>query len=422
LDFVYRNPEVERQLDSARSIEALETSLQRLSALVPTFLAPEIRGRQMFCPGFDAAVPELARRLQLADVPRAKSNDNVVILATRFYPTGGHSKVAADISQMIGAERTTIVFTDIYRQRRYSQFLSFYGDPAHAARALVILSAATQAEKIVELYHVLSAVRPTRIFLMGNHMDMVAVAGAWPFRSVVDYVHHADHMPTLGATLPFSGHADLTYAAHLACRDAGLHAAYVGMAIDRQALPAPTAQPPGQRLRLATCGALHKYRQPAAHRWTDFVVAALKSADAEMVHIGPYDAEFQAEVAAALTGAGLESGRYQFAGPLPDLREALMSLGASVYVASYPDSGGRAILEAMAVGVPPIVPVAEEQGELLHCKLPIGNWIPIRDPSETAGAIKRALALGPALRGPEGRAELAEEFSRFQGFVAGDPA
>lgn len=418
MKFAYRNPEIEDAIANARNRDDLDAALGRLADLVPSFMTPEIRGRQMFCPRLDALVSDLPRRLQLDDVPRAKSNDNVCILATRFYPTGGHSKVAADISRLIGAERVTIVFTDLYRQLRYSQLLApGPQDRLYQRRATSILSAPTRVEKIVELYMLLAAVRPSRIFLLGNHMDMVAVAGAWPFRSVVDYVHHADHLPTLGATLPFSGHADLTYTCHLACKAAGLHPVWAGMTVE--AGPGPAPRPAGAPLRLATCGALHKYRQPARHRWTDFVVAALKDSGAEMLHIGPWDESFAAEVAAALSAAGVDPQRYRFLGPVPDLREALVAHGVDFYLASYPDSGGKANLEAMSAGIVPIVPRPEDLGDLLQFDLPLEYWTPVTAPDEVPGAMARSLELRDALRSPPGQAALARELGRFDAFVTG---
>ena len=148
--FVYSNPELERAIADANTLEELNTAFVRLSELVPSFLAPEIRGRQMFCPELDKQAARLPGRLGLADIAAEKSNDNVCIVATRFYGTGGHSKVASDIARLIGAERTTIVFTDLYSQLR-ERDLPNMAASVYPRRALIRLSAGTLVEKVLEL-------------------------------------------------------------------------------------------------------------------------------------------------------------------------------------------------------------------------------------------------------------------------------
>ncbi|CAN5762573.1 hypothetical protein BH11PSE1_BH11PSE1_07950 [soil metagenome] len=420
MEFVYQNPDLEAQLAAARSVEDVDAVLVAISRLVPSFMQPEIRGRQLFWPNMDAAVPQLARRLNLPDIAGNKSNDNVVIVATQFYATGGHSGVAADITRLIGKSDVSIIFTDIFRNLRYSAMINHRPDetPYHR-RSTMVLSSATLVERIVELYMLLAAIRPTRIFLLGNHTDMVAVAGVWPFRDVVDYLHHADHLPAIGNTLPFSGHADLTYTCHLACQAAGVKPTYVGMTVNRsEPVPKPERGKSG-RLRIATCGALHKYRLAARYRWSDFVVAALSAFDAELIHIGPWDEDFATEMRSALSQAGLAPDRYIFTSVLPDLAAVLVAQQADAYLSSYPDTGGKANLEAMVAGLAPIVAISEDLPPLNRFDLPLSTWVRISEPSETAAAVRRSLDLSAALRLPEGQAALTLELDRFETFVRG---
>lgn len=423
MDLTYDNPELERELRSAGSVEAIEAALEKISGLVPTFVTPEIRGRQMFSPGLDAAIPELTRKLRLADVPLEKSNDNVCIVATRFYPTGGHSKVAADIARIVGRPNVSIVLTDIYRQLNYRQLMNGEGSfGPFQARSIQILSAPTMLEKIVELYMTLAAVRPSRIFLIQNHMDLTAVAGVWPFRSVVEFVHHADHLPTLGATLPFSDHVDLTYTCHLACKAQALNPTWAGMTVEHAGEGVSETPPPNPPRRIATCGSVHKYRQTSQHRWTDFAVAALQSGAGEFLHIGPVDAAFEDEVGAALTASGIDPTRYRFLGVAADLRQTLIDNDVDAYLASYPESGGKAVLEAMAAGIAPVVPVPEELGPLFKFDLPIDSWVRVSGPAEVADAVTRSLELSASLRAPNGRQALLDEFGRFEAHIAGQAA
>src|SRR5205085_7353099 len=112
------------------------------------------------------------RRLGLPQAPPlTKGETNVCILVTRFYPTGGHSKVAADIARLAGASRVTVIFTDIYGQLRQDHMIakeSPQGD-TFQRRANVLLTAPTLVEKIIQLHQILAAMQPSRIFLLANH-------------------------------------------------------------------------------------------------------------------------------------------------------------------------------------------------------------------------------------------------------------
>lgn len=423
MDFKYENAELEAALARATNVDELEQALQQISRLVPTFVSPEVRGWKTFAPGLDNQVADLARRLKLPDPPPLeKGNENVCVLATRFYATGGHSKVGADICRLVGAERTTILFTDLYRQLKHNMLLS--GLPAsHPSRSLCILAAPTMVEKIIELYMLLAAIRPSRIILIQNHMDPVAVAAAWPFRDVVDFIHHADHQPTLGATLRFSAHVDLTYAAHRACQHAGLDPIWAGMMVPSAATPPPRDHTPGKPLRIATCAAKHKYLLPAAHRWSDFAAAALTAApQSQIVHIGAIDEQLVQSIHGPLAAGGIDPARYRFAGAVDDLREALVREEVDVYLGSYPDSGGRATLEALAAGLAPVVPVPAEAGPLLQFDLALPYWVRIAAPEQVEEAIARSLVLSDALRAPDGQAALHTEFLRFETYVRDVPA
>lgn len=415
-------PELEQAIAKARSLEELDAALRQVSRMVPSLMVPDVRGRRLFCSGLDKVVAELPRRLGLRDAPFTKGQDNIVILATRFYQTGGHSRVAADISQLVGAERVTVICTDIYAQLKYRLLIN-QGSPDGELlrrRSTVILQGPTLVERIVELYSLLSAIRPSRIFLLNNHMDAVAVAGAWPFRDVVDYVHHANFMPAIGSSLKFSAHADLTYRCHLACRDAELAPVYAGMMASTETLvPAPGGVSNKTRLRIATCGSQHKYRHPARYRWADFVIATLSAADAEIIHIGPYEESFAVEMAEALTAAGHEPDRYRFVGPCDNLMAELIRQQADIYLASYPEGGGRAAVEAVTARLPLILPEESGHGPLMADHWPLPQAVSVATPEALASALRSSGKLIAAAKDPANAAKVRDLMGRFKTYVAG---
>jgi hypothetical protein len=428
MDYAFEDAALEREIADAAAMAdpvacstALNAAFVKLIQLPAAYRTPEFYGRKLFTPGLDALVPKLAARLGLADRPGVKSNENPCIVATRFYTTGGHTRVAADLLDRLRPTSAPIIHTDMFRELRYRNLMDAPGLCTEMGeRATVILRSDTLPELAATLYSTLSALRPTRIFLLCHPMDVAAILACWAFRDVVDFVHHADHVPALGATLPFSGHVDPTFTCHLACRAAGLDAGYAGMA----ARDAP-AQPPARLagaadgpIRIATCGNPHKYVGTAGGRaWTDYAVAALSRPDTEIVHIGPTRPELEDEIRDALAAAGIDPGRYIFAGFAESLPQALEAHRAQIYLSSFPESGGKSNIEALAAHLPMIVPRAPEPPPLLRFGLPLPRCIHIVEPGQMSAAIDAALALGETLRTPEAQAHLAQELGRFDAWV-----
>lgn len=429
MKYAYQNTALEREIAEAAAIAdltaraaALNAAFIKVTRIAAGLRTPEIYGVKLFTPGLDALIPRAAASLGLEDRPGVKSNDNPCIVATRFYGTGGHTRVALDLLTHLQPATAPIIHTDLLRELRYR---SLIGAPALRSelgeRSTVILRGETLPELAAMLYSTLAALRPTRIVLLCHPMDVAAVLGCWPFRDVVDFVHHADHVPALGVTLPFSGHVDVTYTCHNACREAGLGASYAGMAAP--GAPATPLVPPRQGpIRIATCGSPHKYRGVVGERtWADYAVAALRRPDTEIVHIGPTVPEMEAAIRAALEAAGIDPARYVFAGFAASLPRTLEKHGAQIYLSSFPETGGKANLEAMACHLPMILPSAPDLPPLLRFSLPLRRWIEVAGPDEIPAAIDAALVLGETLRTPTERDRLAAELGRFGAWVRGDP-
>lgn len=415
---VYDVPEVQRALAQLDDVNNLNPILKHISTLNQRFRDADIYARRLFTPGIDVHVPKLARMLRLGDRDLPRSNDNAVFIVSRMYRTGGHSQVLRDIAERLAPGSFTLVTTGLYAELRYGMTLSAeLPASAYGERTVLALQSQTLAERAIELYRILDAIRPSRIFLMTHNMDMVGVMAAWPFRSIVDFVHHADHAPAVGATLPWGAHVDLTYTCHLACREAGLNPLYSGMVapepVDR---PAPSSAKSG--LRIATCGSVHKYRGRRRWGWADYAVAALKQPGVELIHIGPTPPEFEAEIREALTQAGIDPARYEFAGWVESLGRTLVERDVDVYLASFPETGGKSNIEAIMAGVPAIVPVGADVAPLARFRLPFDQFIPIDRPDELPGALAAARELGAAMRAPEAADVRTAERDRFEAYVA----
>lgn len=406
---------------SAKTADEMEPVLQRLCR-VPTFVTrDDVRGYKLFMKALDDAVPHVAEVLALRDYTCAKSNENICIIATQFYAVGGHTRLAADINRLIGTQNVTVILTDLYGARPYRAFVEpNVRNSGFHARSMLCLKSPIVLDRTVELHNLLHAIRPTRIFLLNHHMDLCAVTATYPFRSVTEFIHHADSVPSVGATIRYSAHVDLTPCVFEACREIGHEPILTSMWLPPAGPLPKIATPPSERLRIATCGHLLKYTHPAARRWSDWVIACLQAdPSSDLTHIGRVDDAFQNEVRTALTSAGIDPARYLFAGQAPNLRLALANLGANLFLSSYPDGGLRAMYEAMSLGIPAISPKDPDERPLMDSAPALPGWVAVQHPDDMAAAITQAKAEWPSMQTPEYAEIVRQRLSAFEQYVAG---
>lgn len=406
---------------AAKTADQLEPVLQRLCRMPDFVMRDDVRGYKLFMKALDDAIPHVVGVLALRDYASAKSNENVCIIATQVYAVGGHTRLAADISRLAGAQNVTIILTDLYGAHPYRALVEpNVQNAGFHARSMLCLKSPTVLDRVFELHNLLHAIRPTRIFLLNHHMDLCAVTATYPFRAVTEFIHHADSVPSVGATIRYSAHVDLTPVVCEACRGIGHEPILTSMWLP-PAGPLPrAAMSPSARLRIATCGHPSKYKHAAAQRWSDWVIACLQADPAgDFTHIGAVDEEFQARMRTALTSAGLDSARYVFAGQAPNLRLTLADLGANLFVSSYPDGGLRAMYEAMSLGIPAISPMDPGVRPLMHSPPALPGWIAVEDPSSMAAAIAHAKAQWPSMQTQEYADIVKQRVSAFEQYVAG---
>lgn len=406
---------------SAKTADQMEPVLQRLCR-VPEFVTrDDVRGYKLFMKALDDAVPHVAGVLALQDYASAKSNENVCIIATQFYVVGGHTRLAGDISRLAGTQNVTVILTDLYGSQPYRAFVEpNIRNSGFYARSMLCLKSPTVLDKIVELHNLLHAIRPTRIFLLNHHMDLCAVTATYPFRSVTEFIHHADSVPSVGATIGYSAHVDLTPRVFEACRGIGHEPVLTSMWLPPAGPLPKIATPPSVRLRIATCGHLLKYRHAAARRWSDWVIACLQAdPSCDLTHIGPVDDGFRNEIRTALTAAGIDPARYVFAGQASNLRLTLANLGANLFLSSYPDGGLRAMYEAMSLGIPAISPKDPGERPLMDSPPALPGWAAVQHPDGMAAAITHAKAQWPSMQTAEYAEIVQQRLGAFEQYVAG---
>lgn len=388
-------PEVETALRVAKGAADLEPVLRSMTSLQRVIETNgSLYGRKLFFDGIDALLPAICEKLGMADAaPRVESNDRVAILATEVYPIGGHTRIIEDIQRSLPPGSCRLILSD--PNGHYDHF-------GPAARnldfirpmfdSILICKNPSVIGRCFEIYALLRAIDPSRVFLLGHHGDITPALACWPFREVVNFIHHTDYLPCIGASTGAFKHLDVTYACHSRCREHVRGARYVGMSLPYSVKAQQKDLAPRTRLTVATSGTQRKFNGSRLFRWTDWAIAALSSSgEVDLKHIGPVTPEFAAGVHAALSEHRIDPRRYEFVGQVRSVAAALDQCSADVYLSSYPEAGFRANLEALASGLPVVVLEDDSTPDLLRFKFPAAGWLSVQTPSELPGALTRAL-------------------------------
>ncbi|MCW5758301.1 MAG: hypothetical protein KIS90_00840 [Phenylobacterium sp.] len=208
---------------------------------------------------------------------------------------------------------------------------------------------------------------------------------------------------------------DLNYPIHMACLEAGLAPTYAAMAVQRPAAPVAPAR--DGRLRIATCGSLIKYRQPGRYRWVDYVRAALQAPDSELIHIGPVDDAFRAEVSTALAEAGIDPARYVYAGVVPNLMAELAAAAWTCSWAATQPPASRANPEPWRRACPRswrTTPTRRRSSPTVSLR-----GYRVSAPEELPPLLARLDELSRSARSPAALASVEAQLGRFDDYIAG---
>jgi SAM-dependent methyltransferase len=400
-------PAAERALanlvDTGQTNAALALAMR---AVHQTYRRAEFAHRALYLPGLDAQLVRLA-------LPHAQGmahDGRTLIVATELYAIGGHSRVLEDLAREV--ERPLIVLTDL--------FDSLHAEPSLLAAIrerlhpvpVEVLAPATFEAKAHTLAARAAALEPSRIFHFGHHQDPLPLVALLRYPAAQWFVHHADHNPSLGPTLPGLGHIDCTSSlretcAHHLARPAHrlpLHVADGGVRL----WPRPVR---GCDFSVATSGHAAKFVRDGAMALQSIVRAALSVIDGHFIHIGPLDDAWRDDIRAHLAAHGLDGARFIALGSVPSVWQALKDCGAAFYIGSAPVSGGRAAVEAQGCGLPVLCFTGFAPGSLLadfssYAHLALG-W---RDGDELARKL-RSVGERHAVLSAEARRFYEREFS-----------
>jgi len=317
------------------------------------YKAPEVAHHALYYPAFDRQIAQLSDRLAASTPPSVErpASRNTLIIATELYQMGGHSRVVEDFAREL--ESPTIVLTDLFSSyRKAPDHLNWLHD-TYADTPLITLPQRTLWEKCRALLLLTQRLQPRNIFYFSHHQDPIAFIGTLSHRGArKTLVHHADHNPSLGITLPGMGHADFTAELAAVCtRELQVPTKILPLYVPDSGCKAFSAVD-ADAFSVVTSGTQVKFARSGELALQNIAQAVLSSTRGKFFHIGPLEDDWQAEIRAHLQSQGIDDARFVAVGPVVSLWQALSALDAHVYLGSAPVGGARAAIEAQGCGYP----------------------------------------------------------------------
>jgi hypothetical protein len=308
----------------------------------------------------DALCLELGA-LTEASAPGGVDPGQSVFLVTGVQPTGGHTRVLLDLIVADAAARATVLITN-FHQGLTPEAVAEILVPANVRFELAPVGAPSESLKWMQGR--LSALRPARTYILQHHFDPICVAAVQPH--LVDrlfYFHNCDHSLALGVHLPHATHVDFNAKSYYHCREVeGVADNTVWpLTVDDLGVPKRVFAD-GEPLTSCCCGGYEKFEQPHmaesipyAIAYEEVVGSILLATGGRHVHVGPLSDGMLARISAVLDRTGISQARFVHVPYAPELTQALVDHRVDVFVGSAPRGGGRAMVEAMAVGLPMLV-------------------------------------------------------------------
>lgn len=276
-----------------------------------------------------------------------------VILASELVRAGGHVELIKDYLALgLFESPVRVALSDLFNRMDRSTIDEW---KSLLDCDVFIAGQPGLGDKLDAIVEQLCEWNPSTILTLAHNQDVVCVVAAhFPGATLRYYVHHGDHHLSLGVTCEVFEHVDLHNMSYELCkREIGVpHQRY---------WPLTAVKPSWIRtqflerraLTTASCGRMSKFEAGTyAFRYERAVALILKATRGYHVHIGELSADFLHRIYAELDAENVSYDRFIHVEWVPSLSQALLEHAVDVYIGSFPIGGGKALVEALSVGVP----------------------------------------------------------------------
>ncbi|HEU4457628.1 MAG TPA: hypothetical protein VFR90_00720 [Methylibium sp.] len=337
-----------------------------VQAVHASYTQPGVRHRALYIPAFDDQMRQLAQALgREPGTARSGAPGVPLLIATELYDLGGHTRVLEEVSHEM--KQPVLVLTDLFRNgaRDPARIDALRQRFAHTQ--FIVLPDVPLWEKCRMLRQLVLRLVPRATLYFNHHQDPIPFIGtlAQPGPRRL-FMHHGDHNPSLGCTLPDVRHVDLISSLQALCGERRAEpATWLALFVadqGRKAFPKPVAD---RGYGVATAGHPAKFARDGALSLQRIAATALSAIDGRHFHIGPLDDGWLADIRAHLEACGIAGDRFVSLGTVPSVWRTLKTIDAAVYIGSAPVSGGRSAIEAQGCGLPTLCYRGFDEGSLL---------------------------------------------------------
>jgi hypothetical protein len=267
-----------------------------------------------------------------------------------LYREGGHTRLLEDliaaqphadhhIMWTYGESAETITnMAEVLRVKETFTLQALQGLPVERLRAAFALLAELSPDVLVHL---------------GHPNDPIAIALMQPGiarRRLM--IHHGDGGFALGRSLLGTVHVALgRHFQDFARQEWGLKAVFLPLTCEQAVIARGASWAKDRPFLTVTSGSLAKFDLNGEFSYLDVLAERFAAREGAHVHIGSLTAEQILRIGQHLDKLNCR-GRFVYIVHVAPLATALSALAPSVYIDSYPIGGGRAIVEAMAAGLP----------------------------------------------------------------------
>ena len=335
-----------RQQDDA-SLNIIIQALQKAASLAIS----NCTGTHL--PNLDRILAKTANIIRGQQRQRQSSSGKTIILVSELYTNGGHTRITEDIVNLVPGE-VLIVITDYTGNYANGKLALSELYERFRGVSVLTLPAGTHIAKVLSLTNVINLVSPDKLYLLLHHDDSIGYVAAFAhnvsgLKSF--FIHHADHNPTLGATLRYEKHLDTTKEYSQKCKELNCY--------NCDTLPlyvkdkgAKTANLANGFVNFASVGSHNKFTFEGSLDHATRIINCLKFDTSRFFHIGPLSENSLKKINTALSENGMKSERFKHIHHVPSVWQAFLELDVHALIGAAPLGGGRTAIEAQGAGVP----------------------------------------------------------------------
>lgn len=360
-------PTVENQIDQHLALGQYNEALANIVAGVHNhYQLPGVENHFLYYPRFDQQIVRVANALTASNPQKTHRplTENTLIVASMMHQVGGHSHVIADVAREVSSP--TIILTDMLWFFHKSQEQNYWLHDAFPHATVISLNQLSLWAKCLALNLLTQRLQPKNILYFNHHQDPIPFVGTLGHEgSKKTLIHHCDHHPSLGNTIPGVHHVDFVKEMATTCASS----------LDRETLVLPLYVPDqgmkafagieGNKISAVTSGAYVKYARTGPVALQYIAETVLRSLDGQFFHIGAIDPDWIQEVKQYLASIGIDPQRFVALGGVKSVWQTLLHLDAHIYIGSAPTGGGRAATEAQGCGYPLVYHRISDQGVAL---------------------------------------------------------